>query len=455
MRSTPFASIAAFLALVLSTSTTSHDPPAPHALSAFASNGIWDGDGGATIARLGLPLHTVYLFGVGPAQTVLPGVESCCIADAAMSSTREQIAYSVFETGDQPEFFARVHVVRADGQRVVSFPEAYRFRWSPDGQRLALLYGHASGHEIVPTRVAVWTSTAGTSRSFDVRPDELQWGNRDSLYLGYHSKLDEYPHEDRVDVLDLKTGAITLTKHVGARVSPDGLYSLRWRFWDPMRVRDEARVAEIGGCIQARLGSAAGLITDAFWLRTLGARHLLCVSGSPSYKSAAGQAGCATILIDAGTMDVVDSIPGKYVASVGDGRAIVVLRGDTLAVAPLRVRERAQDDASPRARVLWQRRGWGGPGGGPRGVLEEPGEDRTFEVRTGDWLPGAYTGGCDLFFRVLSVGPEQVRVAFPAGQLIAPGGSTEVGEVVITRAPLKLTTPSVCGGENVFLSIAR
>jgi len=30
-----------------------------------------------------------------------------------------------------------------------------------------------------------------------------------------------------------------------------------------------------------------------------------------------------------------------------------------------------------------------------------------------------------------------------------------VGEVVITRAPLKLTTPSVCGGENVFLSIAR
>jgi len=88
-------------------------------------------------------------------------------------------------------------------------------------------------------------------------------------------------------------------------------------------------------------------------------------------------------------------------------------------------------------------------------VLEEPGEDRTFEVRTGDWLPGAYTGGCDLFFRVLSVEPEQVRVAFPAGQLIAPGGSTEVGEVVITRAPLKLTTPSVCGGENVFLSIAR
>ena len=296
---------------------------------------------------------------------------------------------------------------------------------------------------------------AGTSRSFDVRPDELEWGNGDSLYLGYHSKLNEYPLGERVDVLDLRTGATTVTKHVGVRVSPDGLYSLRWRGWDLMRVRDDAHVAEIGGCIRARLGSAAGLLTDAFWLTTLGARHVLCVSARPSFTSAAGQSGCSTILIDARTMDVVDSIPGKCVAPVGDGRAIVVLRGDTLAVVPLRVCERAQDDASPRARVLWQRRGWGGPGGGPRGVLEEPGEDRTFEGRTGDWLPGAYTGGCDRFFRVLNVEPEQVRVEFPAGQLIAPGGSREVGEIVITSVPVKLTTHTVCGGENLFLSIVR
>src|SRR5262249_13826530 len=151
---------------------------------------------------------------------------------------------------------------------------AYGFRWSPEGRRLALLYGRAAGYDIVPTRVAVWTSMTGGLRSFDVRPNELEWGKGGSLYLGDSSQSNEYPVGERVDVLDLKTGTITVTSHIGPSVSPDGFYSLRRRDWDRMRVRDDAHGAEIWGCIRGFLGSATELFTDAFWLRTLGARHL-------------------------------------------------------------------------------------------------------------------------------------------------------------------------------------
>jgi len=109
-------------------------PPAPtEPVAAFASSQVWDGDGGQTITRAGLPMHAVHVFSPRGRRIafVTKGVRPC-VFDAEISPTASMIAYWA-SSGDNcltPE----VVVADISGRTIERFAGALGHAWSPDGE---------------------------------------------------------------------------------------------------------------------------------------------------------------------------------------------------------------------------------------------------------------------------------------------------------------------------------
>jgi hypothetical protein len=416
-------------------------PPAPtEPVAAFASSQVWDGDGGQTITRAGLPMHAVHVFSPRGRRIafVTKGVRPC-VFDAEISPTASMIAYWA-SSGDNcltPE----VVVADISGRTIERFAGALGHAWSPDGRWLALLYAHYdSNFDRVSDRLGIWRVAGRRLRSYAMRPEEVRWGGADSLFLGY---------ADRVELFDPVWGLATRTAHRGADVSPDGRYAIRRdRRW--FSLTESPSGDEQCGCVPRNAGVDLGQRSGSpppfvAWVRAPGAGHLLWVSGMLGYTSPPGQPNARTAVVDVRTWDVVQSIPGKAVATTTDPRSVVVLRGDTLALVTLDdLRERPSDAHRVRIRVGVQ--AWGSLPADRR-----PEEAWTHEVGVGDWLPDhtALAGACSSFFRlerILGDGRAVIRLAdrrwFAASDT-----------VVVTAQPVTLHTNSLDGGYDVSLTL--
>jgi len=168
-------------------------------------------------------------------------------------------------------------------------------------------------------------------------------------------------------------------------------------------------------------------------------------------------------VIDARTMDVLQSFSGKLVASTFDKGAVIVLRGDTLAMVklgPWNVRT----PLTRRVRIKIEVRDWGWSYG--------PWKTWFAEVSEGDWIPdhSNYNTICDkCSFQVLKVlGDGRVQVSYRSFMVLGDqskpmpippyhvlGDSVPLKQHTISTEPVFFRTPTVDGGNDVSLSVVR
>jgi hypothetical protein len=431
-------------ALLAATPVRAASPP-PRLASAFTSHLVWDGDNGRTIEGLHLPQQAVYGIARGrPQRPVLVEGNGRCLSDAALSPSGDLLAYRRGWGNNCLQH--EVVLAEVDGRTIGRFPDAVDHRWSFEGKYLALQYAHYdSKWGPVGDSVGIWRRSDRTLRVYPLRPEDLRWRSPDTLYLGYR---------DHVVALDVVRGRSSPTYRSGADVSPDGLYSIRRmdRFPGGFSLVEEATGFQVSGCVLRAVGfdferSSDPGVSEPFWVRAPNARHLLCVSTRGGYTSPPQQSGCTTGVVDPRTLELVQSFPGKAVAPASDGRAVVVLRADTLALVELGP-WKPEREPGARVRVRVEVRTWGGWGkdqGRPIGTW-------VYEVGRGDWLPThTMFVTCDKFFHVTKIlSAESIAIRFPAGHFTARGDSAEV-----TPAPTTFRTASVDGGYDVTLSVVR
>jgi hypothetical protein len=439
----------ALAAAALVVSPRAADPGFPSAptepLAAFASRQVWDGDGGETITRAGLPMHAVHVMSPRGRRVVFAAkVPGPCVLDAEISPATSSIAYRT-GSGDNcltPE----VVVADITGRPIERFPGAMSHAWSPDGRWLALLYAHydANWNRVID-RLGIWRVAGRRLRHYPQRPEEICWGGADSLFLGY---------ADRVELFDPVWGLATRAAHRGADVSPDGRYAIRrdppGRGW--FSLTESATGDELCGCVARNAGVDLGTRSESpapfvAWVRAPGAGHLLWVSGMPGYTSPPGQPRARTVVVEVRTWEVVQSFPGKAVATTTDPRTVVVLRGDSLALVTLdAVREPVASAQRVRIRVGVQQ--WGS-----LPEYRSPEAVWTHDVGEGEWLPDhtAFAGACTAFFRVERILDDSRAVVRLADRRLSAPGDT----VVVTREPTTLHTNSVDGGYDVSLTLVR
>ena len=431
-------------------------------VAVFEAHDIWDGDNGATLARLRLPQQALYRWDSLGRPARLPIPDACCITGLTLSPAGDRIAYFAYGADPPTTLEQRaatgVRVTDANGSETAWFPSCYAPCWSQDGKRLAMLegaYPESTGW-LKPVAVRV-VDPSGRSRTFRYRPRSMAWGSGDTLFLEY---------EDRVDALDVGRSKLWPTAHIGCQVSPDGQYSFgsRERAGFP-RVREDPGGLELEPCLLSKLGSE-GTSYAPFWIRSAARPHLLCLSISPGYQSPDGQAGVRTVIIDPRTLEVLLELPGKLVRPTNDHRALILLRGDSLSFVGLPSWE-PEPRRAAMGRVRLQIYGWGsGPlSGHPASQLVS---DSIFVVSAGDWLssPAAYIGNCVKFIRVLRApDPQHVELEIVppmlgpmergGGPIAVPPGQMPPGRrrLTIGSTPVTLRTPSVDGGYDVVLSL--
>lgn len=435
--------------VILATSPATAAPPGTP-VAAFTSQQIWGGDDGRTIAGLGLRSQAVYLFRSSsnrPSLLVVPPV--CCLYEAALSPQGDLVAYSMIRSDARrvgaDDSGWSVLLVDTTGREIAVLPRARQFRWSRDGERLAVLYAHHDTNwKWTPEGIGIWQRADGARYRLGHAPEDIRWGEGDTLYLGY---------SDRVDALDLARKRVSRTIHRGADVSPDDRFSVRhgipgvrnmWLF-------DDRVGFDLQHCALYRHGSAAPVMGfEPFWVRSGAAGHLLCMVAGEAWSSPPGQIGLRTGLFDPRTLDMVAWFPGKPIGPTADQLGVIVLRGDTLAIEPLAPwRERLAD--GPRVRVRIDVETWG------RGI--RPLGTWFHEVGAGDWLPdhADMGGGCDPFFRVTRiVDQDRLEIEFAPGRYTveAPGADpSQAGNTTLSRTRTLLRMNSTCGGYNVRLSV--
>jgi hypothetical protein len=336
------------------------------------------------------------------------------------------------------------------GRTIAVFPDAGPFAWNANGTLLALMYSHEDTRtepreETVATAdsLIVWQRSTGRTRRFSVKPTTFEWA-RDTLFLGYPG---------RVEAISPMTGTVTPTAHRWAMVSPDGMYSL---------IRDEVRAEgfrcieenteiEVSSCALDQLRVGTTYVPESFWISGPDFAHALCVSACADHYSAPGQSNCKSAIVDARSLDVLQSLPGKVVATTSDGTQLVMLRGDSLALVALALMQPAKH-GGPLLRVKLELEAWGG---GEVYVGEPARKPQRltwyYDVREGDWLPShTHFWACDKIFHVQRVlGPDSISVQFPEGYF-----TEKTGQVVISRTPTSLRTASMDGGYIITLSVA-
>jgi hypothetical protein len=308
---------------------------------------------------------------------------------------------------------------------------------------------------------------AGRSVSHPFRPQQIAWGNGDTLFLDF---------EDRVEALDVARRKSWPTAHVGCDVSADGEFSFRYGGpFRAFRIRKRAGGDEVASCVLRDLGvdPSEPWVMSPFWLRSATRKHLLCftvvtVASGDTVRQANGQIGIVdparspprqrgvrTVVFDPGTFEVMSDLPGKVVAPANDHRSLVMLLGDTLS----RVRLPEWPPEPTRTllgRVRMQVYSWGGSIAGPSTRLVA---DSTLSVASGDWLPGPWAWGCGERIRVAGMQPDSLlELRLPAGMFVGydkPNAGPRAARLLLGGAPVRLRTNSVDGGYDVVLSRAR
>jgi len=435
------------LTLLLLASIPAHAGPPELPIAAFTSNQVWSTDNGGTIARLGWPQQAVLVVRPGSSRpSILKTPDRCCLYEASLAPSRDLIAYSVIGP-DSPRMHNdesgwSVVVVDTAGAEVARMVGGRRFRWSPDGGRLAVTYAHHDTNWTwTPDAIGLWRRSDGARRRLLHAAEDLCWGAGDTLYLMV---------SDRVVALDLAHDRPVNTHRRGPDPSPDGRYSIRHytSVASGARLFDDRDSLDLSHCTLYRHNAVPLGGFQPFWLR--GAGHLMCTVGGEGVSAPPAQAGLRTGIFDPRTLEMVAWFAGKPIVPTADGRGVVVVRGDTLAVEPLAaVREPPRDGRTVRIRMdvhVWGR------------------DVRLLgtwihEVAEGEWLPDhAYmSGACESYFRIARIvdrDSAQIEVPpgrFRIGSAAAPG--VEGGRATVSRAPTHLRTNSADGGYTIDLSI--
>jgi hypothetical protein len=413
---------------------------------AFTAFQVWDTDSGDTWRRLGLQMTGWYLIQDNPHRLrFIPVRNVWGVSRALLAPAGDLVAYASF--GVNGAKGSQVTVADTSGQVAANFPGAERFAWDATGQSLALLYSHEDirtdfrgEKQGAADSVVIWRRSDSRKRSFLKGPMTFEWGG-DTLFLGYPNS---------VEALDSKTGEIRRTSHRWAVISPDGRYSLLKDELqaEGFRCIEEKNGIEVSGCVRELL-EFGSYFAEPFWVSGRGASHLLCVSACSSHSSVP-MSHCGSVIVDTRSLEVLQSIAGKVIAPSCDGKALIVLRGDTIKLVTLGPWKRAREDG-PMVRVRVELQGWGGGESLSGHPAPRPAKQtRFYDVRVGDWIPMSL-GSCDKFFHVEKVlGGDSISVRFRAGLF-----TDKSGRAVLSRTPRTFRTASVDGGSDVTLSVAR
>lgn len=257
----------------------------------------------------------------------------------ALSPRGDLVAYSAWrEVSCDPAYSLRIHfavVADTTGEESAALPGVWDFAWSPEGDRLALVYGHARrGEGFVPDSIGVLDVRARQGTTFPLEAAGLSW--RDSMTLVLQSS--------RVQELSLRTGEIRPVRRRGGLLSPDSRYSLSIGGEDDApRVADCATGADLTSRVRALFGKAGfDVVSPPFWVGGDPPGHLLCLpirrsGASPPKESATGDPfpSCSVEIVDVAQCRVVRSFPGLGLAATPDRRAVVLYRSGGLAFEDL------------------------------------------------------------------------------------------------------------------------
>ena len=252
--------------------------------------------------RLGLPIPS----------SGLPGLRS-----ATLSPDGHRVAY-VTASG--------VVVSDLDGRIVATQEDAAACSWSPDGKRLALLFGAWSReHRDRRAHLGIWHVDKNCTDTIEEEAESISWGAGDTLF---------FARKGAIFGLDSRIGRVAKTGHHGIDVSPDGLYSIGYSpggSAGAVIVHDRSDL-DLTSMTFAALGSATrNYFAKPFWIP--GAGHLLCVSCCGFWRKPDGSERweCKTGVVDVLTSELLGAWFGVSVGPSADGRWVWIFDGyDTL-----------------------------------------------------------------------------------------------------------------------------
>ena len=99
--------------------------------------------------------------------------------DVRLSPALDRIAYIVMrEVSCDPSYSVRVPfavVVDTNAEEVVALPGVTRLAWSPEGDRLAVVYGRLDPGECLPDSIAIVEIKDGIGTTYPMRPQAVEW----------------------------------------------------------------------------------------------------------------------------------------------------------------------------------------------------------------------------------------------------------------------------------------
>jgi len=217
-----------------------------------------------------------------------------------------------------------VTVSDLDGRVIATLADASGCGWSPDGKRLALLFGAWSrDHRNRRSHLGIWHADQNRTDTIEEEAESISWGTGDSLFFGRGGKILAF---------DFRTGRVSRTGHHGVDVSPDGLYSIAHPPGAGAVIVHDRSSVDLTSMTFAALGSpATNYFAKPFWIP--GSGHLLCVSFCGMWPKPDGSVRweCRTGVVDVLTSELLDAWFGVSVGPSADGRWVWIFDGyDTL-----------------------------------------------------------------------------------------------------------------------------
>jgi hypothetical protein len=335
-RRSPLKSLASLIALAVlagSTPTVDAGSGAGSTNAAFLISGCCDPELGRSLAEsLRLDPERLCLFrregGALPGQLTIRDPRP--LPPVALSARADLVAYSTWrEVSCDPAYTLRVHfavVVDTTGEESAVLPGVWEFAWSPEGDRLAVVYGHAGPREsCVPDSIGVIDIRTRRGTTFALQAATLSWSDSETLVL----------RSSRVQELDLRSGEVRTTRRRDGLLSPDSRYSLStWREDGAPRVADDATGTDLTGRIHALFGKGGvDVVSPPFWAGGDSPGHLLCLpvrrpsSPPPAERRTAYPPPSYSVeIVDVAQCRILRSIPGIGLAATPDRRAVVIYR---------------------------------------------------------------------------------------------------------------------------------
>ncbi len=375
---------------------------------------------------------------------------------AQLSPDARFLAYSLeTKEGSSSTVVQSVIVTRSDGVQVDSISgtlhhawNGMHFAWSPDGRRLAIV--RTASDERVTTRddsILIWNSLDRRVVGFQIGNHTWNAGWISNEVVLARGGLSSYE-------LSIKTGAVTISKHVGPDLSHDRTYSVdALDDQGYLHVFDDSAGTEITcGVLQA--ARSPHVNGPARWIADSRVKGLLAVTACDSVKSKTGgsKLQCRVEFVDASTLERLSFVPGYLVGRSADGSAAVVVRNGALHfVVPAKPKVRSQASRNEIVRLsvaaqAWRSGAFGGDGHESLGTWQ-------VAVRQGDRFgPGANLGEIGPnSFRVIRLNRGLLTVESQPG-LAPPGvvvGPQNIGfwqRFLLSDTPLAIGTVSRDGG---------